>query len=390
MSTVSHAADPRTDSAWSRLRFAYENRLAAAVEHHAGGGRVVGSIGNGIPIEILLATGFMPVSIAPTPDRPTPDADPWVNPTYDPQLRVILDQVLSGELLFLELVVQVSQGIRDSFVYQAAKELLGQGKGTKIPPLYHFSLLGHRHPAAYEYGLTQTLALERRLRSISGIGANQARLEQAINLTNRNRGLLRQLNVLRRAGAISGTEGLIVSGAGRFMHPQAFGDTLQAYLGSSPPKAEKARPRLLVMSSTRLSNTHLHQAVEAAGCTVTAEDDAWGSRAGTPDIEVGDDPVQALFQHYHQYTPNRSIYPATERLSWMYQETLQSDIDGIIFYMPPSDHRMGWDYPRLRRYLDTHKKRSAVLRCDADTVEGAREATAQVRTFIDSLKESAS
>jgi benzoyl-CoA reductase/2-hydroxyglutaryl-CoA dehydratase subunit BcrC/BadD/HgdB len=130
--------------------------------------------------------------------------------------------------------------------------------------------------------------------------------------------------------------------------------------------------------------------VESAGCTVTAEDDVWGSRCATPDIVPGDDPLQAIFRHYHQYTPNRAIYPASERLGWMYQEALQGDIDGVIFYMPPSDHKMGWDYPRLRALLDAHHKRSLVLRCDAATLDGAQEATAQVRAFLGSLKEGAS
>jgi benzoyl-CoA reductase/2-hydroxyglutaryl-CoA dehydratase subunit BcrC/BadD/HgdB len=387
MSTVTSvdAVTAQAGVALSKLEQAYQNRLGAALEHHGGGGQVVGSIGNGIPIEILLATGFMPISIAPLPDRPTPHADPWVNSNYDPQLRVILDQILSGELLFLELAVQVSQSSPDSQVYQAAKEILRQGKGISIPPLYHFSLLGHRHPAAYEYGLMQTLALERRLRSISGLGANQARLHEAITVTNRSRRLLRELNGLRRAGAISGTEGLMVSGAGRFLHPRVFGETLQAYLKDKRPKTARPGPRLLVMSSQRLSDTHLHRVVEAAGCTICAEDDFWGSRCGTPDIEAGDDPLQAVFRHYHQYTPNRSIYPATERLSWMYQEAPQTDIDGVIFYMPPSDHKMGWDYPRLRTFLDTHQKRSTVIRSDAATVEGAKETTAHVRTFINTL-----
>jgi benzoyl-CoA reductase/2-hydroxyglutaryl-CoA dehydratase subunit BcrC/BadD/HgdB len=387
MSTVSTIdADPiQAGVALSKLEHAYQNRLAAALEHHGGGGKVVGSIGNGLPIEIVLATGFMPVSIAPLPDRPTPHADPWVNDNYDPQLRVILDQLLSGELMFLELAVQVSQSSPDSQVYQAAKEILRQGKGISIPPLYHFSLLGHRHPAAYEYGLMQTLALERRLRSISGLGANEARLQEAITVTNRSRQLLRELNGLRRAGAISGAEGLMISGAGRFLHPQAFGETLQSYLKGKRPKATRSGPRLLVMSSQRLSDTHLHRVLEAAGCTVSAEDDFWGSRSGTADIEAGDDPLQAVFRHYHQYTPNRSIYPATERLSWMYQEAPQADIDGVIFYMPPSDHKMGWDYPRLRTFLNTHQKRSIAIRSDAATIEGAGETTAQVRAFINTL-----
>ena len=107
MSTTVTLAKPDMGLGLAELEFAYANRLAAARKHFDDRGRVVGHFGNGLPVEIPMATGFMPVSIAPLPDRPTPDADPWVNPAYDPQLRVIFDQLLSGELTFLELAIQI-------------------------------------------------------------------------------------------------------------------------------------------------------------------------------------------------------------------------------------------------------------------------------------------
>jgi benzoyl-CoA reductase/2-hydroxyglutaryl-CoA dehydratase subunit BcrC/BadD/HgdB len=379
---VTAAAADGATGALGRLRRAYENRLEAALAHHAAGGGVVGHIGAGLPIEVLMATGHMPLAIAPLPDRPTPLADPWLNPTFNPQLRVTLDQLLSGELTFLELAVYVSQSSPDSHLYQAAKVIMAQGHAPKMPLLHHFSLLGHRHPSSYEYGLQQTHALARRLRTISGEAATDDRLEGAIEVTNRNRGLLRRLNERRRAGRLSGVEGLTVAGAGRFMHPGVFGDALSDYLAGEPGPAT-TKPRLLVMSASRLSDTLLHEALEEADCVVTAEDDIWGSRAATPDIVAGGTPLESIFRHYHLTTPNRTIYPATDRLSWMYAEGPSDDVDGVVFYMPPSDRSMGWDYPRLKDFLDEKKKPSMVLRCDATTPEGRARVVSTTRYFIE-------
>ena len=125
--------------------------------------------------------------------------------------------------------------------------------------------------------------------------------------------------------------------------------------------------------------------LEEAGLNVVAEDDNWGARAGEPDIALEGDLIEAIHRHHHRYNWNRAIYPATERFAWFYEEAVKPDVDVVVFYMPPSDHALGWDYPRLQDLVEAQGKKTKVLRCDVTTPAGRAEALSITRKFISNL-----
>lgn len=378
MSSVSTSGIP------AALLSAYHDRTAAGKAHFAAGGHVCGYFGNGMPIEVALATGHMPMAIMPLPDRPTPHAEEWVTSTFDPQLRLILDQLISGELGFVDVAVAVSQASPDSLVFQSAREILRQGLGEQIPPLHHYSLLGLQSDAVREYGFREIQGLVRRLRANSGQEATKKTLTDAIELTNAIRGQWRILDSLRREGKVSGTEALTLIAPSRFMQATAYLAGIREaneQLRSRPSKG----PRLLVVSSVALSDSRLHQAIEAGGAVVVAEFDAWGACCATPDIVPGDDPLAAIYQHYYQHIPNRSVYPASVRLNWVFERVARAEISGVVIHMPSSDRSLGWDYPRLRDYCSAHGKRHLMIRDDATTQAGNAAITQAVANFVSTL-----
>ena len=379
------ASAARTSDGFTALKNAYENRLAAALAHRRAGGEVVGSIGLGFPLEVGIATGHLPIAIAPLPGRETPFADPWLNPTFDPQKRVVLDQLLSGELEFMSVAANVSIALMDSVVFQWARQLLALGEGARMPPLHQYVLLGNRQAGAYEYSLEQTHALARRLRAVTNQAATPDRLAEAIVAVNRARAALRELNAHRRAGRVSGVDGLTASAAFRFLPPEVFAEALESYnatLGGAP---KRSGPRAIAVSAWKLSDTHLHSVLEEGGLNVVAEDDAWGARAGTDDIPLEGDLMEQVFRHYHLTTPNRATYPATTRFAWLYEEAAKPDIDTLVFYMPPSDRSLGWDYPRLFDHFEALGKQVIKLRVDVERPEGRAEAVAGVRRAIERM-----
>ncbi len=378
MSSVQGSAVPPA------LMSAYHDRTAAAQAHFAAGGKVCGYFGNGMPIEVAIATDHMPMAIMPLPDRPTPHAEEWVTSTFDPQLRLILDQLISGELTFVDLAVAVSQASPDSLVFQSAREMLRQGHGAQIPPLHHYSLLGLQSDAVREYGFMQIEALARRLRANSGVEASRQKLTDAIEQTNAIRAQWRILDTLRGEGRVSGTEALTLIAPARFMGAGEYlAGIKQAIEGlrSRPAKG----PRLLVVSSVALSDSRLHEAIEAGGAIVAAEHDIWGACSATPDIVPGDDPLLAIYQHYYKYVPNRSVYPASVRLGWIYERMARPEIDGVVIHMPPSDRSLGWDYPRLRDYSEAQGKPHLMTREDATTPAGAAAITQAIANLVSSL-----
>jgi benzoyl-CoA reductase/2-hydroxyglutaryl-CoA dehydratase subunit BcrC/BadD/HgdB len=367
---------------------ANQDRLAAGRAHHQSGGDVCGYFGSGMPLEVAIATGHLPIAIMPPPERPTPHADEWVNPSFDPQLRLIFDQLLSGELEFCRLAVAVSQASPDSVVFQAAREILRQGAGAAIPPLHHYSLLGLQSEAVREYGQIQIEALARRLRADSGQEATAARLESAIELMNAIRAQWRELNRLRFEGRLSGSDALSLIAASRFMAPSQY---LPALTRANQQFAGRTlkRPRLIVVSANLLSDSRLHASIEAAGAVVIGEFDSWGSCSAAPDIAAGDNPLAAIYQHYYTHEPNRSVYPAATRLRWFFENANATEVDGVIIHMPRTDRSLGWDYPRMRDFLAAHKKPLLMNRDDAFADAGRAAITQAVSTFIGQIKERA-
>jgi hypothetical protein len=57
-------------------------------------------------------------------------------------------------------------------------------------------------------------------------------------------------------------------------------------------------------------------------------------------------------------------------------------IDGVVFYLPPEDYVVGWDYPRHRRFVEGLGIRSLVVREDAGAGEMSSEAHESIGRFV--------
>lgn len=368
------------------IETAFQDRTKAGKAHAAEGGVVCGYFNTGMPVEVALATGHLPMGIMPLPDRPTPHADEWVNETFDPQDRLILDQLLSDELTFLRVVVAVSKAQADSHVYFSVREILRQGLGGRNPPVYSYALLGMQHEVVREYGRIELDELARRLRSNSGIEATPERLKAAIKTMNKVRAAWRKLDAARRKSLVSGSDAIKLMSASHFMPAEDYIKAMDGALKSLPKEPRKG-PRFAVMSSTALGDMRLHDAIEAGGATVVGEGDFWGSASVTPDITPGNDPMQAIYEHYYTYVPNLSVYPASKRLKWFYETAVSPDVDGFIIHMPRSDRSLGWDYPRMRDFLYDNKKPHLMMREDSSNSKDAATITKKVADFVKTFQE---
>lgn len=370
-----------------RLRDAYIHRLAGARAAHEAGLAVAGTWGEGIAPELLLATGHTPIAIAPRPDRGRTYSSRYFLPDMAPDTDAALDQLVSGELSLLRIALFASQAEEDFLLYNSAKEVLRLGEGGGLPPLWLYTLLGERHPAALDYGLDQTRRLARRLQAASGIRASDERIADAVALLNRVRSAGRRLAVAREAGRVGGVDALYVIGAGRFLPPEDYAPLLEAYVGGldEAVAVPAAGPRLVLLSAAPLSTPTLHACIEEASATIIAEDSSWGSRAFGPDLQLEGDPLEAVFRYHHRHTPNRAIYGHRERLGWAYDQIDRGAVAGCIVYMPPSDTSLGWDYPRLKRYCDDRGKACLPVRGDISTPDGRANLLDQMRALVASM-----
>jgi benzoyl-CoA reductase/2-hydroxyglutaryl-CoA dehydratase subunit BcrC/BadD/HgdB len=381
--SASNASAGVVAGAFATLQRAYSDRLTAARTAHQSGLGVIGLIGNSVPTEFVLAAGRVPVLIAAERGQPTPTADVYMDRVIAPETRSLFEQALDGSLDCVDLLV-LSRPYAQLYYY--LKEVYRMGRGAKIPPLHIYDLMHSQREAVRSYNWGRTLALLERLERLADQEITERRLWEAIAATNHTRALQRRLLDLRWAGAVSGVDALRALGAGYFLQPEAYTQALESYLKGVEPNPElDGRVRLLVITSEPLSHLGLHRALEAAGGLVVAEDDWWGSRAPGNDVPLAGSAREAIFRKYWLDIATPGVYPADARESWLRQNALRADLDAVVFYLPPSDHQLGWDYPRLKRWLDANDKPSILVRHEAADEAGSAAIRAMATDFLGQL-----
>jgi benzoyl-CoA reductase/2-hydroxyglutaryl-CoA dehydratase subunit BcrC/BadD/HgdB len=372
-----------SSAAFDTLHHHYTHRLAAARDAHAGGMGVVGLVGNTIPRELVLAAGCFPVLVSADTVSPTPAADVYVEDVIPPETRALFELAMSGQLEFLDLLV-LSRPYAHLYYY--LKEVYRLGRGPRLPLLYMFDLMHCQREAVRVYNEGELSAFIQRLEHLTSQHIADPEVRSAVERTNRVRALQRQLQDRRWQRMLSGPDALQSIGAGYFMSPDTYANTLAEYLSTLEPFLElEHRARMLLLSSEPLSHLRLHTAIEAAGARVVAEDDWWGSQAPGSDISVNDSPRAAILQKYWLDTATSQITPAQAREEWFRATAVRDDVDGVVFYLPPSDRQLGWDYPRLKGWLDERGTPSLRLRIDAGHPSGVTTITAELAAWLASL-----
>jgi benzoyl-CoA reductase/2-hydroxyglutaryl-CoA dehydratase subunit BcrC/BadD/HgdB len=367
-------------AAASALRHAYAARLDA----WQAGPRVVGLVGNTIPVELVLACGRIPVLVTAPRGRPTPGADVYMEDVIAPETRSLFESAASGDLAFLDLLV-LSRPYAQLYYY--LKEVYRLGRGPLFPPLHMFDLMHSQREAVRAYNWHRFQALIEQLQRVSGDQITERGLRAAVAQTNAVRQQQRRLLELRWQGRVSGADAMEALGAAYFMAPDEYRRVLGDYVdGLASGQPLESRPRLLIVTSEPLSHARLHQALESAGAWVVAEDDWWGARAPGADVPLAGSAYEAVFQKYWLDTASQGVYPSAAREAWLRDHALRPEVDGVVFYLAPSDHQLGWDYPRLNDWLSDHGKATLLLRSDASTADGFDTSHLKAVQFLESLR----
>jgi benzoyl-CoA reductase/2-hydroxyglutaryl-CoA dehydratase subunit BcrC/BadD/HgdB len=360
-------------SAISILTGIYQQRSLPA----AGEMPVVGITSNTVPWELLRAAGLRPFLLSPR-RASTPLADRYMEDVFSARMKAIFDFLISPESASLYAVVIPRTSEQEHKLYLYLREVVRQ-KAERAPPPILYNLLHARSAEAEAYGLERTHDLKRALERLIGRAIDDESLRAAIAEGNAAREAIRGLLRQREGPAprLTGSEALPLIGAWHFMDRAEYAPLAQAALREIEKRTPHAGPRILIKGPP-LDSMDFCAAIEAHGAVVVAEDDWWGARAAGNDINAIDaalDPVSAIFNKYYLDSPSPRVFPAAAADVWFHSRA--SEVDGVIFYLPPEDDVMGWDYPRLRDDLTRRGVPHVMLR-DASS--------ARIGAFIESLR----
>lgn len=360
-------------------------RLHAARQAAARGMPVVGLVGAVAPVELVSAAGCFPVHLMAHADDFSSDPAP-MEAGHEPEIRSLFTQAVRGDFDTAGAIVVPSTSDGYRYLYPYLKEMRRRGLCPHLPSILPFDFLFGASAAVRQHSMDSMRELGSRLAGLSGRAASDDRLHQAIECGNALRQQLRHLHQLRLAAKVTGTLAHAATRSTAFWDEaasaQVLADALQAWVSQAPLTG---RPRWLLVSAVPLYHECLHALLEAAGGLVVADDDEWGARRAAPDVDSTLPPLTALFEHLARHAVSPRMLQ-DEREAWLRTQLRGGEVDGVVFYMPPSDQHFGWRYPDLAALAATCGKPSVLIRHEALDAQAAAAIHQQAAAFAETCK----
>jgi benzoyl-CoA reductase/2-hydroxyglutaryl-CoA dehydratase subunit BcrC/BadD/HgdB len=372
---------PESNSAARQLAWHYENPMAQALDAHRAGVPVVGLTSNTVPWELIRAAGFFPVMLRPA-HRATPAADEFMEKNvFQARIRQIFECAVGAEWRSLRAIILPRTSEQEYKLFLYLREVSREQAREGMPPVYLYDLLHSQSAETHAYGISRTEELKRRLEEIAGHPIAARDMAEAIIDSNAARAAVRRLLRLRQgAPRLSGTEALPLIGAYWFMAREQYAKLATEAAGIVQRRQPLRGARLLVRGAP-LDHVQLHAALESHGAIVVAEDDWWGTRSVGADIKAGSDALKAIFEHYYLDAPSPRVFPADAADRW-FGYRVRDSVDGVVFYLPPEDYVLGWDYPRQKHFLDGLGIPSLMVRDDPGVGELSSESRENMGRFV--------
>ena len=210
----------------------YHQRDLAARKWKENGGKVVGYFCDNVPDEMIMAAGFFPFRLSGDPEGSTDLADKYTEPYYQPDVRSMLNMLLSGRYDFLDYLIVPHS--RDAVValYNYLNRIKKLEPSLKLPELHLLDMLHTRFWSSGLYIRDRIRELKSTLEVWSGKKISSTSLSHAIAVGNENRSLLKEVAALRAAEPprISGVEALQIIGSSMFMLKEEHNSLLKQFL----------------------------------------------------------------------------------------------------------------------------------------------------------------
>ncbi len=234
-------------------------------------------------------------------------------------------------------------------LYLYLREVVRQGT-ERAPEAILYNLLHARSPEARGLRTGTNARSEGHLERLTGRPIEPEALAAAIAEGNAARQAIRGL-LRQREGPAPKLTGCGSAGADRRLVLHGSQPSTRCWREKRFRKSRRGRRfegRGFCSKARRSIAPDICAAIEAHGAIVVAEDDWWGSRAAGQDIDITAEPIRAIFEKYYFDAPSPRVFPAAIADAWFHRKA--SEVDGVIFYLPPEDDVIGWDYPRLRAH----------------------------------------
>ena len=324
----------------SQLRHLLDSALADPLQYarraSQSGRRVVGMASADLPAELIVAAGALPVSLPALADTATPLADRYLESSFSPGAKSIVDQWLAGRFDFMDAVVfpRANDSLQRTYYYVCELRRRGLAAGP-APLLYDIAKIPRRASANHSYEATRRLAHD--------LGTDSRALAAAIQQRNGRRKLLRELRDLRLSAAagINGRWAERIARLADAFEAMEFDQALTQWMQVSVGGWRGAR---LLLAGSAPPDDRLHDAVETGGGRIVDEfGDHALDRLGD-DIAV-ENPLAAIASHHAELpTGSRSFKSWPDSLR---ARARAAQVQGVILWAIEEDESLVWSVPGI-------------------------------------------
>ena len=295
------------------------------------GQRVVGYVGNDVPVALILAAGALPVRVRVAAGSDDRAVDEFVEASFTPELRAIAAQWMGGALDHLDAVVFSRADDSGQRLYYYLCELQRRGlcRGPR-PLLYDVASLGRASSAEYSLESTRSLATQ--------LGTVVARLEPALQRVREREGLLAAVKARRQLPApLPGSAAWLFDHAAACDWRDAFDEPARRWLDAA---ALLPIPRRVMLAGDPLPDEQIHTAIEACGASVVLElTETSAARTGN-----GRDPLAAIAAEFQRRESPAIAMRSNAR--WLADCALEQRADAVVVWLSEQDEALPWEIAR--------------------------------------------
>ncbi|MGQ9630142.1 MAG: 2-hydroxyacyl-CoA dehydratase subunit D [bacterium] len=308
-------------------------------------------------------------------------ADAHLHSNICPYVRSSLEGALSGDYDFLDGVVIANS-------CDAMRRLYDAWRHYAKTPFVHILDVPHLNTeSAVRYYRNRLEELVRRLEDRYDRTLRDENLASAIELHNETRELLRRLSTLRAEGngSIQGSNLIEITNLCTRTPKAEFNAILRELLEDIPQAKSDVRgngPRIL-LSGSFLPDPRIAELVEDSGGQIVADDLCVGERYFDLSIDSGGDPLLALARGYLGRTPCARMRRAERRLEGIVKSVKSLGVDGVIYHALKFCDTFLYDFPPLRRRLES--ERIPLLLLEGDCTGGVGQFRTRIQAFIEML-----
>jgi len=323
-----------TFSQWlERLRREPQDVAHAAA---ARGERVIGYVGNDVPIALVLAANALPVRLRATADTAPAGADRFVESSFAQPLRSIADQWLEGSLDHLNAVIFARGDDSGQRLYYYLCELQRRGLCDGPRPLLYDSASLAR-PSSFEHTLESTRLLAAQL------GSAAHRLEAALTRVRRREQLAHAVRAHRLLPApLRGSAAWAFEFAAHGDWRESFDEAARSWLDQA---SLLPMPRRVLLAGDPPPDDQLHLAIEACGASVVLE--LTESRGA--DQRTHRDPFAAIADEFHRRESPALAMRRSAR--WLVDHAREQRVDAVLVWLSEQDEALPWEIARQMRHL---------------------------------------